>query len=57
VAQPFEYQIRGGPPVSRLANVQFLAGYRRDWLFCPTLVDAAMGTGLDGVTLGGAVGY
>jgi hypothetical protein len=34
----WRYEVRSEPPPRRLANVRFLAGYRRDWLFDPVLL-------------------
>lgn len=31
----WHYEVWGEPPHAELANVRFLAGYRRDWLFDP----------------------
>ncbi|WP_200419834.1 TnsA-like heteromeric transposase endonuclease subunit [Streptomyces sp. Y2F8-2] len=50
----WQYEVWSEPPTARLENIRFLAGYRRDWLFSPDLLDELLGAGLDGVPLGQA---
>ncbi|WP_328732891.1 TnsA-like heteromeric transposase endonuclease subunit [Streptomyces caniferus] len=50
----WDFQVWCEPPEEELANVRFLAGYRRDWLFAPDLLEELRGTDLDGATLGEA---
>ncbi|MFE4337204.1 TnsA-like heteromeric transposase endonuclease subunit [Streptomyces sp. NPDC056831] len=45
------YQVWSEPPVERLENLRFLAGYRRAWLFDPMILDALRLADLDGATL------
>ncbi len=35
----WHYEVWSEPPDAELANIRFLAGYRRDWLFEPDLTD------------------
>ncbi|MFF9352698.1 TnsA-like heteromeric transposase endonuclease subunit [Streptomyces sp. NPDC014734] len=35
----WRYEVWSEPPEAELANIRFLAGYRRDWLFEPDLLD------------------
>ncbi|WP_405881127.1 TnsA-like heteromeric transposase endonuclease subunit [Streptomyces sp. NBC_01136] len=46
------YEVWSEPPTAQLENIRFLAGYRRDWLFSPGLLDELLGADLDGVLLG-----
>jgi hypothetical protein len=50
----WEFEAWSEPPEAELANVRFLAGYRRAWLFDPELVAEIRGADLDGATLGEA---
>lgn len=50
----WEFEAWCEPPEAELANVRFLAGYRRAWLFDPELVAEIRGADLDGATLGEA---
>jgi hypothetical protein len=50
----WEFEAWSEPPEAELANVRFLAGYRRPWLFDPELVAEIRGADLDGATLGEA---
>lgn len=52
----WRYEIWSEPEPVELANVKFLAGYRRDWLFDSALVEELRATDLDGATLGQAFG-
>ncbi|MFI0915368.1 TnsA-like heteromeric transposase endonuclease subunit [Streptomyces abikoensis] len=51
----WRYEVFHEPSPVVLANIRFLAGYRRFWLLRPGLVEELRGTGLDGMTLGRAV--
>lgn len=53
-ARGWHYDVWSEPPPARLENIQFLAGYRRPWLFRTDLLEAVLGAGLDGVLLGEA---
>ncbi|MFI1205017.1 TnsA-like heteromeric transposase endonuclease subunit [Streptomyces sp. NPDC020883] len=48
------YQVWSEPPVERLENLRFLAGYRRAWLFDPVILEALRLADLDGATLAAA---
>lgn len=48
----WRYEVWSEPPRVELENVRFLAGYRRDWLFDPRLLDALRNADLDGMPLG-----
>ena len=50
----WEFEAWCEPPEAELANVRFLAGYRRAWVFDPELVAEIRGADLDGATLGEA---
>ena len=50
----WEFEVWSEPPEAELANVRFLAGYRRAWLFDPELVAEIRGADLDGAMLGEA---
>jgi hypothetical protein len=54
VGRGWRFEVFGEPPAAELANVRFLAGYRRDWLFGAALLDEVRARDLDGVTLGAA---
>jgi hypothetical protein len=47
----WEYQVWSEPPEAELANLRMLAGYRRNWLFDPVLLDALTRADLDGARL------
>jgi hypothetical protein len=47
----WQYELWTEPPAVELENVKFLAGYRRNWLFDPELLDELRATDLDGATL------
>jgi transposase InsO family protein len=53
-SRAWEFEVWSEPPEAELANVRFLAGYRRAWLFDPELVAEIRGADLDGATLGEA---
>jgi hypothetical protein len=48
----WRFEVRCQPPPVLLANLRFLAGYRRDWLFDPVLLDELCAAELTGVLLG-----
>lgn len=48
----WQYEIWGEPPPAKLENIRFLAGYRRDWLFSPAVLEGLREADLDGVPLG-----
>jgi hypothetical protein len=50
----WEFEAWSEPPEAELANVRFLAGYRRAWLLDPELLAEIRSAGLDGATLGEA---
>jgi len=54
VGRGWRFEVFGEPPAAELANLRFLAGYRRDWLFGADLLDEVRARDLDGVTLGEA---
>lgn len=47
----WRYEVWCEPPPVELENVKLLAGFRRDWLFDPALLDELRATDLDGATL------
>jgi hypothetical protein len=51
----WKYEVWSEPPTTELENIRFLAGYRRDWLFSPELLDELRRAQLDGVLLGEAM--
>jgi hypothetical protein len=53
-ARGWRYEVWSEPPPVQLENVRFLAGYRREWLFDPSLLAALRTADLDGVPLGRA---
>lgn len=53
-AHGWRYEVATEPTAVVLQNVRFLAGYRRNWLFHPQLLDRVRDEDLDGSTLGGA---
>ena len=50
-AQGWRYEVATEPPVIELANIRFLAGYRRPHLVDDALVRHVRAAGIDGVTL------
>lgn len=50
----WRFEVWSEPPEIRLANVRFLAGDRRDWLFDQGLIEELRKTDLAGATLGSA---
>jgi len=50
----WEFEAWSEPPEAELANVRFLAGYRRAWLLDQELLAEIRSAGLDGATLGEA---
>jgi hypothetical protein len=50
----WRFEVFGEPPPVELANLRFLAGYRRDWLFDGAVLGELRARDLDGVTLGEA---
>ncbi|WP_267246428.1 TnsA-like heteromeric transposase endonuclease subunit [Streptomyces sp. PR69] len=44
----WRYEVWSEPPDAELANVRFLSGYRRDWLFEPDLAEQRHGQAVDG---------
>lgn len=50
----WRYEVWSEPPPAELENIRFLAGYRRDWLFDPELLDEVRAADLNGITLGQA---
>lgn len=53
----WKYEVWSEPPATELENIRFLAGYRRDWLFTPEILEKLRDADLNGVLLGQAVGY
>ncbi|GLV77082.1 TnsA-like heteromeric transposase endonuclease subunit [Streptomyces hygroscopicus] len=51
----WRYEVWSEPPEAELENIRFLAGYRRQWLFAPELLDEVRRVDLEGVALGRAV--
>ncbi|KUH37111.1 transposase [Streptomyces kanasensis] len=47
----WKYEVWSEPPAVELENIRFLAGYRRDWLFSPEILEDLRGAELDGVSL------
>ncbi|MEU2131466.1 TnsA-like heteromeric transposase endonuclease subunit [Streptomyces sp. NPDC018352] len=47
----WKYEVWSEPPAVELENIRFLAGYRRDWLFSPEVLEDLRGVELDGVSL------
>lgn len=54
-ARGWRYEVATEPDVVALANVRFLAGYRREWLFTPSLLARVRELDLDAVSLAEAV--
>jgi hypothetical protein len=52
----WRFDVRSEPPPIRLENLRFLAGYRRDWLFDPTLLAELQAADLHGRNLEEAFG-
>ncbi|UWM52344.1 TnsA-like heteromeric transposase endonuclease subunit [Streptomyces carpaticus] len=52
----WKYEVWSDPPAAELENIRFLAGYRRDWLFSPEILEELREADLDGLRLGQAVG-
>ncbi|WP_078858051.1 TnsA-like heteromeric transposase endonuclease subunit [Streptomyces sp. M10] len=52
----WEYEVWSDPPAAELENIRFLAGYRREWLFNPEILEALRDADLDGLHLGQAMG-
>lgn len=50
----WRYEVWSEPPEAALENIRFLAGFRREWLFAPDLLDELRRADLDGVPLGEA---
>ncbi|WP_078655755.1 TnsA-like heteromeric transposase endonuclease subunit [Streptomyces fulvoviolaceus] len=50
----WEFQAWCEPPEEEMANLRFLAGYRRDWLFEAEMLEEMRGHDLHGATLGEA---
>jgi hypothetical protein len=50
----WRYEVWSEPSETELDNIRFLAGYRRDWLFSPELLEEVRRADLDGVALGEA---
>jgi hypothetical protein len=47
----WKYEVWSEPPAVELENIRFLAGYRRDWLFSPEVLEDLRGAEFDGVSL------
>ncbi|WP_330239582.1 TnsA-like heteromeric transposase endonuclease subunit [Streptomyces sp. NBC_00525] len=47
----WRYEVWSEPPAVELENIRFLAGYRRDWLFSPEILEELRGVELDGISL------
>ncbi len=47
----WRYEVWSEPAAVELANVRFLAGYRRTWLFDPVLLDELRALDLDGASV------
>ncbi|MFD9813162.1 TnsA-like heteromeric transposase endonuclease subunit [Streptomyces sp. NPDC059080] len=52
----WKYEVWTEPPAAELENIRFLAGYRREWLFNPEILEALRDADLDGLLLGQAMG-
>lgn len=48
----WRYEVWSEPPEVELQNIRFLAAFRRDWLFCPDVLDELRQADLDGTPLG-----
>ncbi len=53
-ARGWRYEVATEPIAVELENVRFLAGYRRDWLFCPELLGRLREKKLNGSALADA---
>ncbi|MGW0824720.1 TnsA-like heteromeric transposase endonuclease subunit [Streptomyces sp. NPDC002845] len=51
----WDFEVWSEPPEAELANLRFLAGYRRDWLFDEDLLAEIREADLHGATLGDAL--
>ncbi|MFD8632424.1 MULTISPECIES: TnsA-like heteromeric transposase endonuclease subunit [Streptomyces] len=54
-ARRWRHEVWSEAREAELANLLFLAGFRRGWLFAPDLLDAVRSADLDGVPIGEAV--
>jgi hypothetical protein len=54
-ARGWRYEVASEPPVIELANIRFLAGYRRPALVDDALVRQVLAAGIDGATIGEAM--
>ncbi|WP_405914552.1 TnsA-like heteromeric transposase endonuclease subunit [Streptomyces sp. NBC_00728] len=50
----WRYEVWSEPPQTELENIRFLAGFRREWLFAPDLLDELRRADLEGVPMGEA---
>jgi hypothetical protein len=50
----WRYEVWSEPLEAELENIRFLAGFRREWLFAPDLLDELRRADVDGVTMGEA---
>jgi hypothetical protein len=55
-ARGWKYEVWSDPPAAELENIRFLAGYRREWLFNPEILEALRDADLDGLLLEQAMG-
>ncbi|MFJ3995249.1 MULTISPECIES: TnsA-like heteromeric transposase endonuclease subunit [Streptomyces] len=51
----WKYEVWSEPPAAELENIRFLAGYRRDWLFSPEILEELRDADVDGLVLGQAM--
>lgn len=51
----WNYEVWSEPPAAELENIRFLAGYRRDWLFSPEILEELRDADVDGLLLGQAM--
>ncbi|MEH0517304.1 TnsA-like heteromeric transposase endonuclease subunit [Streptomyces sp. B21-079] len=54
LSRGWDFEVWSEPPEAELANLRFLAGYRRDWLFDEDLLAEIRATDLYGAALGDA---
>lgn len=54
LSRGWDFEVWSEPPDAELANLRFLAGYRRDWLFDEDLLAEIRQADLHGATLGDA---
>ncbi|MFB6984511.1 TnsA-like heteromeric transposase endonuclease subunit [Streptomyces sp. NPDC056304] len=54
LSRGWDFEVWSEPPEAEVANLRFLAGYRRGWLFDPDLLAEIRATDLYGATLGEA---